>query len=296
MTAVSQNIQADPSLNALQRASGKAVIAFKLRHGATVIKDLYQQGSAKVRLPKTATHNSCEAVLINTSGGMTDNDKFTTKTTWEAGTSAIVTTQAAERIYKSRAAHALITNELHIKEKAHAFWLPQETILFNAGRFARTCTVNIEKNGLLLACESLVFGRTAMGEAISLGNLSERWQVRYDNKLIFTDHMRLTGDIFTQLQKPAIANGAKAWSTVLLVSEMADQYQSCIRALATVQNTEIGCSVRGPLLVIRILGQNGHHMRKLLTVVLETLVSKVNAKNNAQHNMTEQQLPRVWYC
>ncbi len=66
----------------LERAAGQARIAFKRRNGVTALADLYQSGSAKIKLPRHHSGEVLEAVIINTSGGMTDGDTFTLDANW----------------------------------------------------------------------------------------------------------------------------------------------------------------------------------------------------------------------
>ena len=287
----------------LERAIGTAKIEFKLREHKTVLAELYQKGSAKIRLPRPEPDKLLEAVLINTSGGLTDHDIFSVNAAWQPGTKAVITSQAAERIYKSRSAYANIKTVLNVGEKACAFWLPQETILFNDGKFKRDCKVNIVKHGQLLACESMVFGRAAMGEIVQYGALSENWDIYYDNSLIFADRMKLSGDISTQLNVKTIANGYNAWATILFVSENAQDYQKKIRELSEFEGSLFATSLRKNILVVRVLGQTGAHMRFMLTRILEAFVSGLLSGNIETNNTeyapvdhTKQVLPRVWYC
>ena len=287
----------------LQRANGHGKIEFKLRDRQTVLGELYQRGSAKIRLPKLEPTDFYEAVLINTSGGLTDDDIFKIEASWRDGTSAIVTSQAAERIYKSRENLANIITQIDISPDATAMWLPQETILFDAGKFKRDCTIKLHSSSQLLACESLVFGRAAMGEEVRIGALAENWNIYCDNKLIFADRLKLEGNIEDKLKEHSISGGCKAWATVLYYSKDAERYQHKLREISKNTNTVIGCSLRGNLLITRILGKTGAGMRDMLTKVLEMFVrelasNKINIHNHI-HDQSDHRakfLPRVWYC
>ncbi len=285
----------------LQRANGHAKIEFKIRETQTVLGELYQRGSAKIRLPKLEPTDFYEAVLINTSGGLTDDDIFKIEASWREGTSAIVTSQAAERIYKSRSNSANIITQIDIAPDATAMWLPQETILFDAGKFKRDCHIKLHSSSQLLACESLVFGRAAMGEEVHIGALSENWNIYCDNKLIFADRLKLDGNIEEKLKEQSISGGAKAWATVLFYSKDAESYQLKLRDISEGPDSVIGCSLRGNLLITRILGKTGACMRDMLTKVLEMFVSelasnKFNTHNHEQKDHRAKYLPRVWYC
>jgi len=56
--------QATPST---QRAAGRSLVVFGQRAGVTCLDRLYQDGAAKVRVPRV-TGAAPEAVLINTAG------------------------------------------------------------------------------------------------------------------------------------------------------------------------------------------------------------------------------------
>ena len=79
----------------LQRVAGAARIQFAEVEGRTRLADLYQKGSAKIRLPKVYD-DTATAVLINTAGGLTGGDGLSYDVTIDEDAHAIVTTQTAE--------------------------------------------------------------------------------------------------------------------------------------------------------------------------------------------------------
>ena len=98
----------------LQRASGHARISLRLRHGKTRLERLFQEGCAKVRLPKTLPGDTAEAILINTAGGLTGGDRLATEIDLAAGTTATITTQACERIDRSTGGPATVSTKLRV--------------------------------------------------------------------------------------------------------------------------------------------------------------------------------------
>ena len=79
----------------LQRATGQLNFHVNQKR----VSRMYQSGSAKLMLPNTYS-DMMEAVILNTSGGMTDGDIFNIDV--QADDCALtMTTQAAERIYRS---------------------------------------------------------------------------------------------------------------------------------------------------------------------------------------------------
>ena len=70
------------------------------RGGRTRIGRLYQEGAAKIRMPRTSA-DPLEAVLINTAGGLTGGDRLDWAVDVGDGASATVTTQACEKVYRA---------------------------------------------------------------------------------------------------------------------------------------------------------------------------------------------------
>ncbi|MFP4538229.1 MAG: urease accessory protein UreD [Dichotomicrobium sp.] len=280
----------------LQRSVGAARVCFKRRGARTVLADAYQSGCCKLRFPAPHSGVAPEAVLLNTAGGLTDGDRIATEARWRAGTRASVTTQAAERIYRSRGAPARIANDIAVEDGAAALWLPQETILFDGARLSRRLTADIAAGGRLLACESTVFGRAAMGETVTHGLLNDAWRVRYAGRLVFADGFRLEGDMRDLLARPAVAGGAAAVATVIYVGDDTEAIGDPLREMLSACDSLAGCSVIGPVLVARLLGANGAALRRDLVAVLQGLLRLLNGHKDNEDMTAAADLPRVWFC
>ena len=70
-----------------------------------------------------------EAIIINTSGGLAGGDRFEIDV--QAASDLCLTTQAAEKIYRSLSDETRISTRLSGQGEARLLWLPQETILFD---------------------------------------------------------------------------------------------------------------------------------------------------------------------
>ena len=57
---------------AMQRTSGSGRIAVKAVDGRTRLDRFYQEGAARIRIPRLPGRTGMEAVLINTAGGLTE--------------------------------------------------------------------------------------------------------------------------------------------------------------------------------------------------------------------------------
>ena len=263
----------------MQRAEGAARASFRMREGRSRLATLYQEGCAKIRLPRPveAAH-APEAVLINTAGGLTGGDRFAVEIAVAEAARAVISTQACERIYRSTGADARVANTLRVGSGARLCWLPQETILFNGARLARRLEVDLEGDAELLAVEAVLWGRQAMGESVSAGFLHDRWRVRRDGRLIFAEDFRVDGAVAEKLARPAALGGRRAMATVLHVSAAPERVLDEARGIA---GAEGGASVWGGKLVVRLVAESGLLLRRRLEPLLGLLAP-------------EQPLPKVW--
>ncbi len=252
-----------------------------------MLDDLFQSGSAKARFPKVFDGGPPEVVLINLAGGITGGDYFQQTIHLDDDTHAVVTTQAAEKIYRAcdNEAPAHLTNSLTLGVKAFGEWLPQETIFFEGGRLARRFEARLDPTARLLACESIVFGRTAMGETVRSGYLDDRWMIYVSDRLVFADGLHLDGAVQDQLDRAAIADGGRALATVLYVGSdsegLIDRAKGALD-LFGVKGKRAAASRIGDLIIARFIASDGQALRTMLDAYFSTM-RRVAA-------------PKLWRC
>jgi urease accessory protein len=262
----------------LERASGNANIRFKILDGQTRLDYLYQSGCCKIRFPKV--HKTpLEAVFLNTAGGLTGGDEIHFSANFKPDTEAVISTQACERIYKSSQGNTVITNTLRLGPGSRACWLPQETILFDGGRLDRTLDVEISGDATFLGVESVIFGRTEMREEVHSGFLYDRWRIRRDGKPLFADNTFIEGAINSKLSNPALLDGGRCISTVILIADTIDEL--LVPSRDFLSPYAAGISVVNGVLVGRIVATTGLNLREVLLPLLNIVRGGVP-------------LPRVW--
>ncbi len=273
----------------LPRAEGCVDVRFMRRNELTVLDYLYQRGSAKARFPKIFDGGPPEAVLINLAGGITGADRFQQMANFAKGTHAVITTQAAEKIYRASrgSAPATIKNNLTVGSDALAEWLPQETIFFDGGRLARRFEAELDPTARLLASETMIFGRTAMGETVRDGFLHDEWRITIDDRLVFADALRLDGPIQDRLDRPALADGGRALATVLYVGPDSDGLIATVQdAVAPFRTAGQRAAVSqvGKLIVTRLIASDGSSLRVMLDTYLSTIRRAAGGP------------PKLWRC
>ncbi|MCB1335726.1 MAG: urease accessory protein UreD [Roseivivax sp.] len=261
------------------RARGTLRLSSRLRDdGASVLDGLHMAGSVKALFPR-GTGAAMQTVLLNTAGGITGGDAFDIEVSAGPGSHLVVTTQAAERIYRAApGVPGRITTRLSVAEGATLGWLPQETILFDAAALDRRLLVDAAPGARVLACEALVFGRAAMGERVRSLHLRDRIDLRLDGALAFADRLRLDGDAAARLERDAVAGGAHAMASLVLSAPGAARQLDAMReALGA---TGGASALSGDLVFARLLAEDSFALRARLIPMLTDL--------------TQTAIPKTW--
>jgi urease accessory protein len=246
--------------------------------GRTRIRELYQEGAAKIRLPDTF-NASMEAVIVNTAGGLTGGDRMNWSVVAGSDTRIDVTTQACEKIYKASAGTAEVTTTIKVGANARIDWLPQETILFDRSSLVRRLDDDLDEGAEFLAVEAVLLGRKAMGEAVKTGLFRDRWRIRKAGKLCHAEDLCLAGSVSALAGDEAVLGGKVAFATMLYAGPSAEAYLGAVRPL--LDGHMGGASSWAGKLVVRLAAHDGFALRKILIPVISAL------RNGAP-------VPKVW--
>jgi urease accessory protein len=225
-----------------------------------------EDGSLRVRCPGPPSAE-LEAVIVNTAGGIAGGDRLMLDITAEAGARLLVTTAAAEKVYRTLEAAASIDVKLRLGANSSLAWLPQETILFDRARLERAIEVDLADDARLLMAEAIVFGRVGMGEAVNEAFLFDRWRLRRGGQLVHAEATRLDGAVARKLAQPAVANGGIAVATVLVMPGDETTIAG-VRALGRDLRGEVGASAWNGLALVRLCATDGEALRHDLLAVL----------------------------
>ena len=154
-----------------------------LRFEAGATGTVHQGGStAPLRLQRgfRRAGGRCELPILHTAGGLVGGDRLSLEIDLAAGSSALLTSVAAQKVYgsigRSRRAPAGLwaSQELRmtLAEGADLEWLPQELVLYADGLYRQTLRVELAPGASWLGAEVVRLGRTAAGEDLDQG----RWR------------------------------------------------------------------------------------------------------------------------
>ena len=251
---------------AANRALGSIALAVRASAGVTRRSRLREEGPLRVRCPGPASAE-LEAVIVNTAGGVAGGDRFALGVTVEPEARLIVTTAAAEKVYRTLAPEARIDVKLDVAAGGSLAWLPQETILFDRARLKRSIDVDLAEDARLVLAEAIVFGRSGMGEVVHDSFLFDRWRLRRGGRLMHAEALRLDGAVASRLAQSAVANGGIAVATVLVVP--GDEGTAAdVRALGDRFRGEVGVSAWNGLAAVRLCAAGGEALRHDLVAVL----------------------------
>ena len=261
------------------RALGRIALSVTAGTGGSRRKRVHESGALRVRFPNVTSRDTREAVIVNTAGGMTGGDRFDIDLETGAGARLVVTTAAAEKVYRSLGPDTEISVKLEIGPGAALGWLPQETILFDGVRLRRSIEADLAPDANLLLAEGVVFGRSAMGETLTRGYFFDRWRVRRGGTLVFAESVRFDGAIAQRLAERAVASGGIAIASVLKVPGD-EAAVAAVRAKEKDFAGEVGVSAWNGLAAARLVAPDGAALHRDLIAVL-----------TAFGNMP---LPRLW--
>ncbi|TVQ55798.1 MAG: urease accessory protein UreD [Rhodobacteraceae bacterium] len=244
------------------RADGSARVVAKRAGGRTRLADLYERGSAKIRLPRVEG-DALHAVVLNTAGGVTGGDRFAYAAEAGPGARLTLATQTAERAYRAQPDETgRIAVSLSVGDGARLEWLAQETILFDRCALRRTIDVDMAEGATLLLVEPVVLGRQAMGETVQSGFFSDFQRIRRGGRLVYADATRLAGAVAAQAARPAALGPNRAWASIVYVAPDAEERLDEARSL--IAGGEGGASAFDGLISARMVSSDGQELRRRL--------------------------------
>jgi len=272
----------------LQRADGFGRVVLSGSEKGARIVDLAQRSPIRVMFPRARGDAIEEAVLVNTAGGIAGGDRLDSAVTVLANASIIVTSQAAERVYRALDEPARIATKLKACAAAKLAWLPQETIIFNWARLSRETKVEFSSRSEVLALEWLVLGRAAHGEQMVGGHITDSWRVKKDGRLIWADCFRVTDETFPHLCRKALLANYKAVGTLIYFGPHLDARLEFLREVARPLGCNCTATLVAGLIVVRFAAAESYDLRLALRSFLHQFSQELGPGPF--------RVPKMWSC
>jgi urease accessory protein len=288
LPVVNSKTSARPFDKDLQRSDGVGRFVLGGSQRCTRIIDVFQKSPVRVMFPRVTGGPVEEAVLINTGGGVAGGDRLEYSVTALEGASVAVTSQAAEKVYGALDAPARITTKLKVSEAAKLTWLPQETILFNTARICRNTEIEVSSGAELLAVEWIVLGRSAYGEQMVNGLISDSWRVKIDGRLIWADTFRCVDETYPHLHKKALLSRYRAIATLVYFGGDLNDRVELIRDIAPSLECCCGATLVSGVMIVRFAAEAAFALRLALQRVLQQF--------RHEQGPGPFRVPKMWSC
>ncbi len=249
----------------------RSVGSVKLHAERLGVSQLRESGALKVRIPR----GSIEAILINTGGGIAGGDAFNVEIAAGESTRLTVTSQAAERVYRTLGPDASIKTSLIADPNANLLWLPQETILYEGAALRREYKVFLGDNSRFLAVEPIVFGRREMGETVANVRLTDTWRFWRGQRVAHIEAFSAGPRL------PATTASLAGAGAMCTIAYFAPDAEERLEAVRSALGPTGGASAWDGKLIARLLADDGFILRKQIISALAALAGP-------------EALPKIW--
>lgn len=173
---------------------------------------------------------TCHTVMLHTAGGIVGGDQLSINIELQPATQTLITTAAANKIYRTNGLEAQQTIHIQVAEAACLEWLPQETIVFDQALYRQTARIELAPGAHWLGWELTRFGRTAREEQFLAGEWRSHTEVWQRGKPLWIDRQWLPGSQETFYSPHGLAGcpivGSFAYVGQVVSPELVEQARS----------------------------------------------------------------------
>jgi len=179
MTALPPPALATTNTKASPPWRGSALLRFEAS-GEANGRTSHQGGTTaplKIQKAFALSDGRCELPLLHTAGGLVGGDELSIQAELAAGSRALITSVAAQKVYGSVGRSRLAPEGRWTRQElrfalqpgADLEWLPQELVMFAGGLFEQSCRVELAAGASWLGAEVVRLGRSADAETLGSG-------------------------------------------------------------------------------------------------------------------------------
>jgi urease accessory protein len=249
------------------------------------------QAPLKVQRPFYPEGDICHTAILHTAGGIVGGDRNSIKLQLQPRSQALVTTTAANKIYRSNGLQARQTVDIQIERDACLEWLPQETIVFNGANYRQDLRVELIPGASWLGWEIVRFGRSARGEKFLQGEWRSHTEVWQQGQPLWIDRQLLQGEEAILNSPHGLAGHSIVASLTWIGCEVSPELVKKCRDVTcnvstTLPTTNYGVTRLPHGLLCRYRGSSSIEVRNWFTSVWQLLRLSLLSRSSC--------LPRVW--
>jgi len=146
-------------------------------HGTRLRRSVHE-GPLRIQRVLSPEGPSCPHIyLLHPPGGVVGGDRLETSVELLPGAEVLLTTPAAQKLYRSRGARADVSNLLRVHRGASLEWLPSETLAFSSAQARLVTRVELQPEASFLGWDIVCYGMPARAEPFTAGRVSSRFEI-----------------------------------------------------------------------------------------------------------------------
>ncbi len=263
----------------------KLQLEYQQRGTETYLARVQHEGPYVVQ--KSFSHPTSEMLhsyLLHPPGGLVGGDELYLNAQFAQGASALLTTPAAGKIYRTPALASRSGVELQLAPESSVFWLPQENIVFHGANHQSSVHIKLGARARATLWDVTCFGRPGANELYEDGLLQTEVLVEREGKPLLLERMRYPGGS-PHMSKPWGLSGKTVVASLILTWP---QWPDLSVFLGDLSNTtvEAGATLRNEVYIVRARADCAYKVRALFTELIEALSLALDGKAFEK--------PRIW--
>lgn len=246
--------------------SGELHLTFEQHNTRTSLVENYSRPPLQVMGSMLDSANCLCVYVVSPSGGIVQNDQYLVQICLSPRTHALLTTPAANRIYRMPDGYATQHVQITLGEEALFEYVPDATILFAESDFRQTMEITLARESLLVLQDIIMPGRLARHEHLQFRQYASRLVVRDESGLLLYDNARIVPSQ-QDLTGLGFLEGFACWGNFYILGDLKHWQFDASAFCAAHQNTLTSAESMG---AVTPLHRNGLCVR-LLSHRLETI-------------------------
>jgi urease accessory protein len=262
-------------------------LTFARHGGRTVIERRRHRGPLLVQRPfHPESDGTCHAYVLHPPGGVVGGDVLSISVDVLAGASALLTTPAATKLYRTNGVSSTLAQTFSVDESASFEWMPQETIAFGGSRATSKTIVRLAPGARYLGWEITCLGRPASGDDFSTGSFRQCTEIWRSGRLLLVDRTQADGD--GPARRRSFGWGGRSVYATLVTSVSSDALVARLRAnVAPEREGDLfAVTTLSGLTVCRFLGTSAERARRALVSAWHVIRPELFGKSASP--------PRIW--
>jgi urease accessory protein len=246
-------------INSSAGRHGELKLAFARRNGRTVLAESFSQVPLQVMKPRYDESGCACVYLLSPTGGVVQGDDYQIEVALAPNSHALMTTQAATKVYAMPIQGAVQSMRGQIGKGAIFEYLPDSTILFRDANFSQRVSFSLERGAMVVMQEIVMPGRLARGENLAFTHYQSHLEVSDSDGMLLFDSCCLRPKHQPYLTAHGVLEGYACWGSWFLVGDFEmpkwDALNKVVEPLLHHSNKSIGGLTQ--------LNRNGIAMRML---------------------------------